>query len=105
MGILSSLFGGASKASQEDRLAQAEAYVGQCKGVYDHYDMQGVVDSVRQFTDVKDFTVREAVEVVNKKRAEHGWESVHDEEILCSDSEVKSVYCWRCRMRHSGGQC
>jgi len=99
------LLGGSSNESEQDRLAQAEAYVGQCKGVYDHYNMQGVVDSVRQFTNVKDFTVVEAVQVVNKKRAECGWEPVRDEEILSTDPEIGSVFCLRCRIRHSGGQC
>src|SRR5579871_4399861 len=56
-----------SNESEQDRLTQAEAHISQCKGVYDHYNMQGVVDTVRQFTNVKDFTVVEAVQIVNKK--------------------------------------
>jgi hypothetical protein len=104
MGIFN-LFGGSSQQNQEDRLAQAEAHISQCRGVFDHYNMQGVVDTVRQFTDVKDFTVQEAVQVVNKKRAEYGWGPVRAEEILSSDPDIDSVFCLRCRIRHSGGQC
>ena len=103
MGFLKNVFG--SSNSQENRLEQAEAYVGQCKGVYDHYDMRAVVDSVRQRTPVKDFTVKEAVQVVNKKRAERGWESVQSEEILSTDPDIDHVFCLRCRINHSGGQC
>lgn len=96
---------GSSNESEQDRLTQAEAHISECKGVYDHYNMQGVVDTVRQFTNVKDFTVQEAVQVVNKKRAEMGWGPVRDEEILSTDPEIGSVFCLRCRIRHSGGQC
>jgi hypothetical protein len=96
---------GSSNESEQDRLTQAEAHISQCKGVYDHYNMQGVVDTVRQFTNVKDFTVVEAVQIVNKKRAERGWEPVCDEEILSTDPEIGSVFCLWCRIRHSGGQC
>jgi len=104
MGFLKHLFGGAD--NQDNRLEQVEIFMNQgSKAIYDHYNMQGVVDSVRQFTDVKDFTVKEAVQVVNKKRAQRGWEPVHPEEILSSDPDKGSVFCRRCRMQHSGGQC
>lgn len=104
MGLFSNWHGN-SQPSQNDRLVEAEAHISQCRGVYDHYNMAGVVDTVRQFTNVKDFTVQEAVQVVNKKRAEMGWSPVSDEEILDSDPDVERVYCLRCRIWHTGGQC
>jgi hypothetical protein len=77
MGILSKLselFGGQSQPEQNSRLERAEAYVESqwTSGLTRHYDAQGVIDSVEMKTGVV-LKSDEAVEVVEKVRARHGW--------------------------------
>lgn len=73
MGFWSRLLG-IEGGQGSERLAQAESYVESqwTSGLTRHYNAQGVIDSVEQFTGVK-LTGEEAVEVVEKVRARHGW--------------------------------
>ena len=73
-GFFSKLFGLDSDTQQENRLDQAESYVeSQWKsGLTRHYNARGVCDSVEWRTGVK-LTPDEAIEVVEKVRARHGW--------------------------------
>lgn len=89
----------------ENRIKQAEAYLERTHSAAGHYHMKAVVDSVRQWTAVKDFSVKEAVQAVNNVRKRRGWMPVQPEEILSTDPDVDFVYCLRCRIEHTGGQC
>jgi len=73
VGILARLFK-QNEGQCSNRLAKAEAYVESqwTSGLTRHYNAQGVMDSVEQETGVV-LTGDEAVEVVEKVRARHGW--------------------------------
>jgi hypothetical protein len=71
---LSGLFGGQSQPEESARLVRAEQYVESqwTSGLTRHYDAEGVIDSVQMKTGVV-LKPDEAVEVVEKVRARHGW--------------------------------
>lgn len=72
MGILSWLLG--SQSEDDERIEQAEEYVESqwTSGLTRHYHAGAVVDSIRMDTGLT-LTSEEAVEVVEKVRARHGW--------------------------------
>lgn len=61
--------------TRNNRLEQAEAYVESqwTSGLVRHYDARAVCESVEQWAYVS-MSPEEAVEVVEKVRARHGWE-------------------------------
>ncbi len=73
MGILSWLLGG-QNAPENSAGERAEAYVESqwTSGLTRHYSAQGVIDSVQSRTGVT-LTADEAVKIVEKVRARHGW--------------------------------
>lgn len=75
MSLFSRLFGSneSTGSTSEPDLATAEAYIRNTKCLYDHYGLNEVVNSTRQWGGVE-ISEQEALDIINRKRREIGWE-------------------------------
>lgn len=85
MGILTNLF---SNNGHSQRLAQAEQFIEQNagSGLTKHYDAEGVCENVADFAGVQ-ITREEAMRIVEKVRARHGWAPRSRETYFDEDEE------------------
>lgn len=90
-----------------DRVARAARYILEsgAHGTAAHYNMQAVRDTIRQWAGIPDFTVAEAIETVNRIRAQRGWTPVAEHEYRSDDPDIPTKYCSRCDFFHNGRAC
>ena len=107
MSWLNWLTGQPNNDRHDDRVERAERYIVESggHGIADHYNMQGVRDSIRQWAGMPDFTIAESIDVVNRVRAQRGWGTVAEDEYLSDDPEIPQGYCSKCGFTHSGRAC
>lgn len=76
MSLFSRLFGSNEEdtgSTSEQNLTTAEQYIREHKNLYDHYGLNEVVNSTRQWGGVE-ISEQEALDIINRKRREIGWE-------------------------------
>ena len=89
------------------RIEQAARYIvdSNAHGTAAHYNMSAVRDTIRRWAGIPDFTIAEAIETVNRIRAQRGWTPVREHEYRNDDPEFSLYYCVRCGFTHNERPC